>query len=151
MQCVLSLLSEEAGNYSPDKMVKCWKFYQIHLFTLGMAVILVSCHCAHQLHILKWMLNLYFYHSITIETKELLSTFFGSITWFHIHYLNTSPDSSSLKFQFNLVISYSPNNYFHHHHSELNHHCHLITTTTSHLCPTFSFLPSPPGTIQIGV
>lgn len=37
----------------PDNMIRCWQFYQIRLFTLVTAVILVQCHCAHQLYILN--------------------------------------------------------------------------------------------------
>ena len=63
----------------PDKMMGCWEFYQILLFFLVMAVILVQCHCAHQLYILNWMLNLYFYHSIITEKDKWLKHFL----WFY--------------------------------------------------------------------
>lgn len=59
----------------PDKMMGCWEFYQILLFILVMAVILVQCHYAHQLYILNWVLNLYFYHSIIIEKDKWLKHF----------------------------------------------------------------------------
>lgn len=84
MQCVMShhcwVKRQEITD--SDKMMRCWEFYQIHSFTLVMAVILVQCHCAHQLYILSWMLNLYLYHFIIIETQKLLIIFFGFITWF---------------------------------------------------------------------
>lgn len=51
----------------PDQMIGCWEFYQIRILTLAMAIISIQCYCAHQLYILNWMLNLYFYHPIIIK------------------------------------------------------------------------------------
>lgn len=93
----------------PDKMMGCWEFSQILLFTLVMAVILVQCHYAHQLYILNWMLNLYFYDSIITEKDKWLKHFLWFYTWFHFNYLNTSPNSPpSLKFHCGL-LSNQPN------------------------------------------
>lgn len=109
----------------------CWEFYQILLFTWVMAVILVQCHYAHQLYILNWMLNLYFYDSIITEKDKWLKHFLWFYTWFQFNYLNTSPNSPSLKFHSGLLSNQPQHNHFLHFHSGLSHHYHCIINTLS--------------------